>query len=96
MNPTLGTLDHITCAAGPLGFVVGEAAPEPAINSTPDQIKQRFRQRGETFSQWARDNNYPVNKVLRVLNGFEKGHYGKAHEIAVKLGLKPSSDAPLQ
>ncbi|MCL4771763.1 MAG: DNA-binding protein [Burkholderiaceae bacterium] len=96
MNPTLGTLDHITCAAGPLGFVVGEAAPEPAINSTPDQIKQRFRQRGQTFSQWARDNNYPVNKVLRVLNGFEKGHYGKAHEIAVKLGLKPSSDAPLQ
>ena len=88
MNPTLGTLDHITCAAGPLGFVVGEAAPEPAINSTPDQIKQRFRQRGQTFSQWARDNNYPVNKVLRVLNGFEKGHYGKAHEIAVKLGLK--------
>lgn len=96
MNPTLDTLDHITCAAGPLGFVVGEAAPEPAINSTPDQIKQRFRQRGQTFSQWARDNNYPVNKVLRVLNGFEKGHYGKAHEIAVKLGLKPSSDAPLQ
>ena len=96
MNPTLGTLDHITCAAGPLGFVVGEAAPEPAINLTPDQIKQRFRQRGETFSQWARDNGYPVNKVLRVLNGFEKGHYGKAHEIAVKLGLKPSSDAPLQ
>ena len=96
MNPTPTTLDHITCATGPLGFVVGEAAPEPAINSTPDQIKQRFRQRGETFSQWARDNNYPVNKVLRVLNGFEKGHYGKAHEIAVKLGLKPSSDAPLQ
>lgn len=42
MNPTLGTLDHITCAAGPLGFVVGEAAPEPAINSTPDQIKAGF------------------------------------------------------
>lgn len=34
---------------------------------TPDQIKQRFRQRGVTFSQWARDNGYPVNKVLRVL-----------------------------
>ena len=63
---------------------------------TPEQIKHRFRQRGETFSQWARDNNYPVNKVLRVLNGFEKGHYGKAHETAIKLGLKPSSDAPLQ
>lgn len=96
MNPTLDTLDHITCAAGPLGFIAGEAEPEPTVNSTPDQIKQRFRQRGVTFSQWARDNGYPANKVLRVLNGFEKGHYGKAHEIAVKLGLKPSSDAPLQ
>ena len=35
---------------------------------TPDQLKQRFRQRGVTFSQWARDNGYPVNKVLRVLS----------------------------
>jgi len=63
---------------------------------TPDQIKHRFRQRGETFSQWARDNGYSVNKVLRVLNGFDKGHYGKAHEIAVKLGLKPGSDTTVQ
>lgn len=61
---------------------------------TPEQIKHRFRARGETFSQWARDHGYPVNKVLRVLNGFEKGHYGKAHEIAVKLGLKPGADFP--
>lgn len=67
-----------------------------ASSMTPDQVKQRFRQRGETFSQWARNNGYAVNKVLRVLNGFEKGHYGKAHEIAVKLGLKPESDVPVQ
>lgn len=60
---------------------------------TPDQVKQRFRQRGQTFSQWARDHGYRVNQVLRVLNGFDKGHYGKAHEIAVKLGLKASEDA---
>ena len=59
---------------------------------TPEQIKHRFRQRGETFSQWARDNGYSGNKVLRGLNGVDKGHYGKAHEIAVKLGLKPGSD----
>ena len=59
---------------------------------TPDQVKKSFRLRGQTFSDWARNNGYPPNKVLRVLNGFDKGHYGKAHEIAVKLGLKPSSD----
>ena len=46
---------------------------------TPDQIKQKFRREGRTFSQWARDRGYSVNKVLRVLNGFEKGHYGQAH-----------------
>jgi gp16 family phage-associated protein len=96
MTPTPAILEHVTCGAGPLGFVACEAEPETISQPTPDQIKQRFRQRGETFSQWARDNGYAVNKVLRVLNGFEKGHYGKAHEIAVKLGLKPSSDAPLQ
>ena len=58
---------------------------------TPQQIKHNFRERGMTFSQWARDNGYRVNQVLRVLNGFDKGHYGKAHEIAVKLGMKPGS-----
>lgn len=55
---------------------------------TPAQVKERFRQRGETFSQWARDNGYSVNKVHRVMAGIEKGHYGQAHEIAVRLGLK--------
>ena len=62
---------------------------------TPEQIKQRFRQRGITFSQWARDNGYPINRVLRVLNGFEKGYYGKSHEIAVKLGLKAETDTTI-
>ncbi len=60
---------------------------------TPEQIKSNFRRRGLTISQWARDHGYPINKVIRVLNGFEKGNYGKAHEIAVKLGLKPQADS---
>ncbi len=55
---------------------------------TPDQIKTQFRQRGLTFSQWARDNGYTPHAVYRVLNGFDKAHYGKAHDIAVKLGMK--------
>lgn len=63
---------------------------------TPDQIKHKFRQEGRTFSQWARDHGYPEYKVLRVLNGFEKGHYGQAHEIAVKLGLKPGAPGCVQ
>lgn len=55
---------------------------------TREQVKAGFRRRGETVSGWARDHGYKPQKVLRVLNGFEKGHYGTAHEIAVKLGLK--------
>lgn len=55
---------------------------------TPDQVRAEFRQRGMPISQWARENGYDLNKVYRVLSGIEKGYYGKAHEIAVKLGLK--------
>lgn len=58
--------------------------------STPEQVKQRFRSEGKTFAQWARDNGYSVNKVHRVMSGIEKGYYGKAHEIATKLGLNPA------
>jgi len=55
---------------------------------TPDQIKQQFRAEGRTFAQFARENNVHVNEVYKVLNGQYRAHYGQAHEIAVKLGLK--------
>jgi len=60
---------------------------------TPDQVKQAFRAKGVTFTQWAKDNGYTRHAVYRVLNGFDKAHYGKAHEIAVKLGLKLDQQA---
>lgn len=53
-----------------------------------DKVKQRFRQRGETITHWAQEHGYTRNEVYRVLNGQAKAHYGKAHDIAVKLGLK--------
>lgn len=53
-----------------------------------EQIKKRFRQQGITFTEWAASNGYTRNEVYRVLNGQAKAHYGRAHEIAVKLGLK--------
>ncbi len=55
---------------------------------TPDQVKQRFRQRGITITQWAEKHGYKRNAVYRVLNGFDKANYGQAHEIAVALGIK--------
>ncbi len=56
---------------------------------TANQVKERFRQAGKTISEWATENGYTRNEVYRVLNGQAKANYGKAHDIAVKLGLKP-------
>ncbi|EPM9395240.1 DNA-binding protein [Escherichia coli] len=58
---------------------------------TAEQVKALFRQRGITFTHWAEENGYTRNEVYRVLNGQSKAHYGKSHEIAVKLGLKPDA-----
>jgi len=55
---------------------------------TPTQIKSNLRRQGKTISQWAEEHGYSRNSVYRVLNGIDKAHYGRAHEIAVKLGLK--------
>ncbi|MCX7208077.1 MAG: DNA-binding protein [Proteobacteria bacterium] len=55
---------------------------------TPAQIKSKFRREGKTFTEWAAQHGYTRNQVYRVLNGTDKAHYGKAHDIAVKLGMK--------
>lgn len=60
---------------------------------TPEQLKQRFRREGKTLAQWAREHGYAPNKVYRVTAGIDKGYYGDAHDIAVKLGLKPATSA---
>ncbi|WP_043241352.1 DNA-binding protein [Pseudomonas tohonis] len=60
---------------------------------TADQVKERFRQAGKTITAWAVENGYTRNEVYRVLNGQAKAHYGKAHDIAVKLGLKDQAAA---
>ena len=58
---------------------------------TSEQVKSLFRQRGITFTRWAEENGYNRSEVYRVLNGQAKANYGKSHEIAVKLGLKPAT-----
>lgn len=55
---------------------------------TPTKIKSELRKQGKTITQWANEHGYARNSVYRVLNGVDKAHYGRAHEIAVKLGLK--------
>lgn len=57
---------------------------------TPEQVKADLVAQGLTLSQWARSRNYTPREVCMVLNGQVKGRYGKAHEIAVALGIKAS------
>ncbi len=59
---------------------------------TANKVREQFRQRGETITEWALKNGYKRNEVYRVLNGQAKAYYGRAHEIAVKLGLKTTRD----
>lgn len=56
---------------------------------TAEQVKQSFRERGLTFTDWAKNNGFDRNDVYRVLNGQIKAYRGTGHDIAVKLGMKP-------
>lgn len=55
---------------------------------TPEQVKYEFEQNGQPVSSWAIENGYEPQEVYKVLNGQAKCKRGKAHEIAVKLGIK--------
>jgi gp16 family phage-associated protein len=55
---------------------------------TPAQVRARFHARGETTAAWARKHGYRLQAVYRVMGGQDKASYGKAHEIAIALGLK--------
>ncbi|KCX14505.1 DNA-binding protein [Acinetobacter pittii] len=59
---------------------------------TPTQVKQKLRAQGKTLAQFAREHGFEINDVYRVIGGSRKGHYGKGHEIAVALGLKPNPE----
>lgn len=51
------------------------------------KARQNLRAQGITIAQFARENNYPVVEVYRVLDGKYKGFYGRAYQIAIDLGI---------
>lgn len=57
------------------------------MRKTPEQVRETFRREGRSFSEWAREHGYSRRLVQYVLEG-GAAHRGKAHEIAVTLGLK--------
>lgn len=61
------------------------------MTQTADQIKAKFKAEGVTIVAWSAERGYKYLDVINVLNGFKKGVRGKAHEIAVALGMKAAN-----
>lgn len=53
-----------------------------------EQVKTEFRKKGISFSDWAKENNFPPELVYRVLKMNRPPIRGESHKIAVKLGIK--------
>lgn len=53
-----------------------------------EKVKEDFKRRGETIKSWCDERGYEPTYVSRILNGSIKASRGKAHMIAVELGLK--------
>ena len=56
---------------------------------TPATALATLRGKGICIAHWARDLGLPRAAVVDALRGKLKGHRGKAHRVAVALGLKP-------
>jgi gp16 family phage-associated protein len=59
----------------------------------PSEVRDQFREDGATVADWADAHGFSRESVYAVLSGRAKGDRGKAHEIAVALGLKRSRTA---
>lgn len=59
-----------------------------------EQVRSRFFYSGESVADWARTRGFNLQLTYSVLSGRLRARRGKAHEIAMALGLKPL-DSPL-
>ncbi len=55
---------------------------------TREAVREEFRERGQTIRSWAEAHGWPYHAVTDVLYGRSKGNFGRAHAIAVALGIK--------
>ncbi|MGE4294028.1 MAG: DNA-binding protein [Desulfovibrio sp.] len=58
------------------------------MSRTPKDIKEEFRRKGISISDWSIANGFPPNLVYDVLAGRRNPTRGRTHCIAVTLGLK--------
>lgn len=59
-----------------------------ACLKTPQEVRSEFNRIGKPIAEWADENNFSRGLVYAVISGRKKGCRGKAHKIAVLLGLK--------
>lgn len=55
-----------------------------------EHAKRWFESRGLVISDWALERGFKPDDVYAALSGRTRGRRGKAHEVAVALGLKQS------
>jgi gp16 family phage-associated protein len=55
---------------------------------TGKQVRREFIEQGQPISAWARAHGFKSNDVFEVLAGRNQGLRGKAHQIAILLGMK--------
>lgn len=55
---------------------------------TVDDVREEFRRRGISVSDWAKNKGVSAQLTYRILAGRAVGKRGQSHEIAVLLGLK--------
>lgn len=53
-----------------------------------EELREAFRERGESIRDWAARHNFDPGTVYAVISGRIRGDRGKAHHVAVALGLK--------
>jgi gp16 family phage-associated protein len=58
-----------------------------------ERARRGFEERGEAIKDWAAERGHDPHIVYFVLNGKLRGLRGKAHHVAVDLGLKAGHSA---
>jgi len=60
----------------------------PKYPQTPDSARRWFRTHGICVKHWAEAQGFSRFDVIDLLRGRMKGNFGRAHLVAVALGLK--------
>lgn len=58
---------------------------------TPNEIKHRLRQQGQTLKSFAAAHGFKYRTVSDVVRGIRTGNYGEGREVRQKLGLPVNS-----